>query len=140
MAERESGNLALANTIGIGPRLLGKDLKRRLILMEFIEGPCFSEWLFSNPAKKQLKAFVAELQRQARALDKLGLDHGQLAGRGKNILVKKTNGPAFPVIIDFEKASTQRKCHNANTIEAFLFRNPNSAITKKVKEILEKQQ
>jgi len=132
MAEREAENLALANSLGIGPRLFGKDLKRRIILMEFIEGPSFAEWLFAGPSKKGLARFVRELQRQAMALDKIGLDHGQLAGRGKNILVRK----GLPVIIDFEKASTQRKCHNASAIEAFLFRNPHGAVAKKARAIL----
>ena len=132
MAEREAENLALANSLGIGPRLFGKDLKCRIILMEFIEGPSFAEWLFAGPSKKGLARFVKELQRQAMALDKIGLDHGQLAGRGRNILVRK----GLPVIIDFEKASTQRKCHNASAIEAFLFRNPHGAVAKKARAIL----
>ncbi|MFH1663489.1 MAG: hypothetical protein ABH986_01615, partial [archaeon] len=58
--------------------------------------------------------------------------HGQLAGRGVNILVCK----GLPVIIDFEKASIQRKTHNRTVLESFLFKNPHSLITKKVKEIL----
>lgn len=132
MAEREAQNLALANPLGIGPTLFAFDLEKRLVIMEFIEGPSFAEWLFSGPSKKALRAFIKELQSQAEALDKAGLDHGQLAGKGKNILVRKGR----PVIIDFEKASLQRKCHNLNTIEAFLFQNPHGAMAKKVKEIL----
>lgn len=134
MAERESENLAIANSLGIGPKLFAVDLEKRVVLMEFIEGPSFSEWFFSSPGKKQLEKFIKELQAQARALDKAGLDHGQLAGRGKNILVRK----GLPVIIDFEKASCSRKCHNLNTIKALLFTNPNSAIAKKVRETMGK--
>ena len=135
MAERESENLKKANGIGIGPKLFDADLKRRIILMEFIDGPCFSEWLFAGPSKTGLKRFVKELQRQAKALDKIGLDHGQLAGRGRNILLRK----GMPVIIDFEKASCNRKCHNLSVIEGFLFRNPKGAIAKKVWEILKEK-
>jgi predicted Ser/Thr protein kinase len=132
MAEREAENLKKANSVGVGPRLLGKDLKRRLILMEFVEGRPFSEWLFSGPGKKELKQFVESLEKQAKALDNLGLDHGQLAGRGKNILVREGK----PVIIDFEKASSNRKCHNLSVVRGFLFKNPNGTIAKKVKKIL----
>jgi predicted Ser/Thr protein kinase len=62
----------------------------------------------------------------------LGLDHGQIAGRGKNILVRND----LAVIIDFEKASQVRKCNNENKVKSFLFKSPHSAIVKKVKKIL----
>ncbi len=132
MAEREAENLEKANSVGVGPKLVSFNLRNRIIFMEFIQGKTFAEWLFAGPSKNQLKSFIRELQRQAKALDKLGLDHGQLAGKGKNILVRKGK----PVIIDFEKASSKRKCHNLSTIEAFLFKNPHGVIAKKVREIL----
>lgn len=135
MAERETENLKLANSVCVGPELIGFDLGKRIILMEFIEGKTFSEWLFKeSPSRKVLKKFIEELLSQARKLDGIKLDHGQLAGKGKNILVIKNS----PVIIDFEKASCNRKCHNFNQLHSFLFRNPNSAVTNKVKEILGK--
>ena len=132
MAEREVENLRKANGIGIGPRLVDFDLKKRAILMEFVDGKTFAQWLFSQPAKKELLSFVKELLRQAKALDSIGLDHGQLAGAGKNILVREGR----PVIIDFEKASCRRKCHNLSVIKAFLFRNPRGAVAAKVREII----
>ncbi len=101
--------------------------------MEFVPGPWFSEWLFENPSKAVLQKFVKELERQARALDKIKLDHGQLAGMGRNILVRKD----LPVIIDFEKASDNRKCHNLSKIDSFLFKSPYGAIAKRVRVILE---
>ena len=133
MVERESKNLERANRVSVGPKLVAFDLGRRVILMEFIQGKTFSEWLFSEPSKKQLGLFIKDLQGQAASLDRIGLDHGQLAGRGRNILVRKGK----PVIIDFEKASSERKCHNASTIEAFLFRNPHGAVAAKVGEIMQ---
>ncbi len=134
MAEREAENLEMVNAVGIGPKLFAVDLKRRIVLMEFIEGPRFSDWIFSNPSKTVLTCFVKELHRQAKALDKLGLDHGQLAGRGRNILVRD----GLPVIIDFEKASCNRKCHNFSVIESFLFKSPKGAIAAKIKKIMRK--
>ncbi len=136
MAEREVENLRKANSLGIGPRLVDFDLEKRAILMEFVEGKTFAQWLFSQPTKKELLLFAKELVEQAKALDLIGLDHGQLAGAGKNILVREGK----PVIIDFEKASCSRKCHNLSVIKAFLFRNPNSAIARKAKEILGKKE
>jgi len=136
MAERESENLRAANGAGVGPKLAGFDLEKRAILMEFVRGKTFGEWLFSNPGKRQLEGFLKELLRQAKALDAAGLDHGQLAGKGANILVRKKKGEFLPVIIDFEKASAHRKCHNTAVIEAFLFRNPHGAAAKRVRQIL----
>lgn len=137
MAEREVENLKKANKVGIGPKLFDFDLKKRIILMEFIKGKTFNKWLFSlkknKENKKKLEKFIKLLFVQAEKLDKIGLDHGQLAGRGVNILVKKD----LPVIIDFEKASAKRKTHNKKVLESFLIKNPHSAITEKVKEVLE---
>ncbi len=134
MAEKEVKNLRKANSVKVGPDLIDFDLKKKIILMELIKGKTFSEWLFSlkKKDKKKLEKFIKKLMVQAGKLDEIGLDHGQLAGRGVNILER--NGK--PVIIDFEKASSKRKTHNKTVLEAFLFRNPESLIAKKVKEIL----
>lgn len=132
MVEKEAENLRCANTHSIGPKLKDFDFEKRIVLMEFIEGVPFSKWLFSNPSKKELQKCVNALLAQAKILDEIGLSHGQLAGKGANILVKNN---CLPVIVDFEKASQNRKCNNCNQLEAFLFRNPNSAIAKKVREV-----
>ena len=133
MAEKEARFLALANTVSVGPRFFGFDKKNRVLSLKFIDGKTFNNWLFEeNPPKKVLEKFVKELLRQAEKLDKIGLSHGQLAGKGKNILVRKN----LPVIIDFEKASVLRPARNANQVRGLLFENPNSAIAKKVKGII----
>lgn len=133
MVQKEASNLHFANSKKIGPRLCGFDEKAGVVLMEFISGIPFSNWLFEkNPSKKSLKKFVLALLLQAKVLDKLGLDHGQLAGKGANILVRRS----LPVIIDFEKASQVRRCHNVTQLKSFLFENPNGAVAKKVAELL----
>ncbi|MBU1121051.1 hypothetical protein KJ660_04200 [Candidatus Micrarchaeota archaeon] len=133
MVEKEVQNLKLANSISVGPKLISFDKEKKIILIEFIEGKTFSGWLFESPPdKKILEGFLKELFSQAKKLDEVGLDHGQLAGKGKNILVRNN----LPVIIDFEKASTNRRVHNLTQLDSFIHKNPNSAIAKKVKEIL----
>lgn len=132
MVKRETENLKLANSVGVGPKFVKSDSKINVVVMDFVEGPPFGEWLFSGISKAQLSKFIKLLYSQAEALDKIGLDHGQLAGRGKNIIVSKGN----PVIIDFEKASSERKIHNVKVLDSFLFRSKNSAVVKKVEEIL----
>ncbi len=135
MAKKEAVNLFLANSVDVGPKLFAFDLEKHEILMEFVDSFTFNDWLFNhNPSKKKLKKFIKTLFQQAKKLDNIGLDHGQLAGKGKNILVRKKD--LLPVIVDFEKASQNRKCHNVSQLESFLYNSKHSAITKKVKEFL----
>ncbi|MBN1940843.1 MAG: hypothetical protein JW772_01530 [Candidatus Diapherotrites archaeon] len=134
MARREAENLKKANSFGIGPKLIEFDLCQRAILMEFINGTPFGKWVLEHtPKKSALQKCIDSLLAQAQKLDAVGLSHGQLAGKGANILVKSNSEP---VIIDFEKASQARKCNNYNQIRAFLFHNPHSAIARRVREIL----
>ncbi|MFH1239923.1 MAG: RIO1 family regulatory kinase/ATPase [Candidatus Diapherotrites archaeon] len=135
MAKKEVENLKLANSVNIGPKLISWDFEKRVILMQYIPGKTFQDWIHENPSREDLQKVMQDLFFQARELDKLGLDHGQLAGPGKNILVWDT----CPIIIDFEKASIGRKTHNANVLQALFHHNPSSAITKKIQEILTKK-
>ncbi len=132
MARRESENLKIANSAKVGPKLMRVDIEKNLVMMEYVEGAPFSQWLEAGPSKGELENFIDDLFSQARRLDKVGLDHGQLAGRGRNILVRG----GLPVIIDFEKASTKRKVHNCRVLESFLFKSRDSAIVKKINGIL----
>ncbi|MEM4257502.1 MAG: hypothetical protein QXU92_03725 [Candidatus Diapherotrites archaeon] len=131
MVLRECENLALANSVGVGPKLFFSDYELGFVCMEYISGVKFCDWLCSCNNKLVLMGFIKELFRQAKELDRIGLDHGQLAGAGKNIIVRDN----LPVIIDFEKASTKRKVHNLKVLESFLFKSKNSSITKKVLEL-----
>jgi predicted Ser/Thr protein kinase len=131
MIQKEKQFLELANTVKVGPKVKEIDLEKGIIVMQFIEGVTLKDFVFSNPKKRELEKAIDSLQKKAVALDRIGLDHGQLGGKAKNILVKK-NGEAE--IIDFEKASICRKAHNLNVIKALLFHNKNSALAKKIKE------
>ncbi len=127
MLEREAKFLKIANKHKIGPKLFSFSRKYRALLMQYIKGIPFSEYVF-QAKPSDLKKTIFLLLKQAEILDKIGLDHGQLAGRGKNILVEKTK----PYIIDFEKASTKRKAHNYNVLMSFLFKSKHSSITKEI--------
>lgn len=134
MVEKEALNLMFVNSAGIGPRLECFDPAQHIVVMEYINGQTFDKWLFGKkPSKKILSGFVIGLLEQGKTLDCIGISHGQLGGKGRNILVRKNR----PVIIDFEKASTKRRCRNQNQLRALILENPNSAIVKKVKEIFE---
>ena len=133
MAEKEVSNLKLANKFGIGPWLFDFDFKKRIILMEFVEGRPFGKWIFESHEKAELQKCIDSLLAQAKKLDEIGLSHGQLAGKGTNILVKSGGEP---VIIDFEKASQKRKYNNYNQLKAFLMDNPNGAVARRIRETL----
>ncbi|MCX8189967.1 MAG: hypothetical protein N3F05_01930 [Candidatus Diapherotrites archaeon] len=132
MLLKEVSNLKKANTLGIGPKLFCYDKRLRAILMEYVDGVTFADWLASEPRKSELLSFIEELFYQAALLDKAGLDHGQLGGKGKNILVMD----GMPFIIDFEKASQKRKPHNFSKLFAWLFIGGKSPITLTIRKIL----
>ncbi len=132
MVKKESEYLLLANSVKVGPKFVKADFEKNIVMYEYVDGIFMSDWIFECNNKKLLLKFLKEIFSQTKKLDELGLDHGQLAGAGKNVLVEKGK----PVIIDFEKASTKRKVHNSSILESYFFRNPNSVIVKKIKEIL----
>jgi len=137
MCLKESENLRLANSASVGPELFYFDLENRAIAMEFIDGLTFNKWLLENePSKEQLQHFLYSLFLQAKKLDGIHLSHGQLAGKGKNILVVKKGNYFEPVIIDFEKASTLRKPRNTKQLAGMLLTNKNSEMAKKIRAIL----
>jgi predicted Ser/Thr protein kinase len=156
LAEREGTYLKKANTVNVGPRLCEANLKKNYVLMEYIEGPKLIDWILEEKySREELYFFIKELYGQLLRLDEIHTSHNQLQV-GKNILVAKKkiiqavgknisakNGKLiekempFPVIIDFEKATTKEHTKNIGQIESFLFYNPNSLVAKKVREVLE---
>lgn len=119
MVEKEAKYLSLANTKNIGQKLIDYDINARSLLWEYIDALPLKEWI-KHANKQQLKKFLKEVFKQAITLDKIGLDHGQIAGDGTNILVKPNS---MPVIVDFEKSSDTRKTHNENVLINFFFKN-----------------
>ncbi len=157
LAKREGEMLAMANSAGIGPQIIEVNYKENFVVMEFIEGQKFFDFVlgkeFEKASKEQIYHLVKELFRQCIILDKIGLRHTQLQV-GKNILIKTIKAhnakeeekfvlieektKFVPVIIDFEKASVKMGCHkNVGQLLSMLFYNPNGLIAKKVREKLD---
>jgi len=132
MVFKESTNLGLANSVSIGPKLYAFDEENKFLVMEFIEGKRFSDWIKEKIPKKILLKFLKNLFFQAKKLDKAGLDHGQLAGKGRNILVRKS----LPIIIDFEKASQTRRVHNVSQIKSLVFFNKDGFLAQRINGIV----
>lgn len=98
----EARYLRLANSVGVGPRLYA--YTKDVLVMELVKGASVVKW-WSVASPSSRRAFVEDLLRQARALDSIGLTHGELSRPGDHILASE-NGDA--VILDFESARLGR--------------------------------
>ncbi len=118
MLEREVLQLKMANEAGVGPALIDSCAEARIIVMQFIDGVTLHAFIAQCEDKKLMLRVVKELFAQAKKLDDVGIDHGQLGGKLANILVDKKKRVW---IIDFEKASYVRKTHNTAQLKHALF-------------------
>lgn len=116
---QEASLLRLANSVMVGPRLIS--VSKNFLFMEYIEGNHFPEWMhslegegFNLRVRRVLKGFL----EQCRALDSIGLDHGELSRAHKHILV---DGLDNPWIVDFETASLTRQVSNVTSLCQYFF-------------------
>ena len=114
--KREAELHLMANSVNVGPKLFGAT--ENFILMEFIEGYNILEWLkrIEEQNIERVRKVLKELLDQCYALDKLGLDHGELSDVKKHVIISEK-----PVIIDFESASISRRVANLTKIMQYLF-------------------
>lgn len=99
----------IANGAGVGPKLAA--YSDNFMLMEFAEGVAIADWARGRAAaggKKQAAAVAGSVLEQCYALDRAGLDHGELSHIDRHVIVDG----ARATIIDFESASTERKMSN----------------------------
>lgn len=106
---------AIATGAGVGPKLLGHT--SNFILMEFAKGQSIIDWAQGDLQKKQAAAVAKTILEQCFALDRAGLDHGELAHLDRHIIVDGTSA----TIIDFESASTVRRLSNVSSAGQSLF-------------------
>lgn len=125
----EAEMLRKANSVKVGPKLL--DVSQNFLLMEFIEGIHFPQWLESikgGDGRPRIRRVLGEVMEQCYRLDEAGLNHGELSNSPKHIIV---NIDDFPCLVDFETASIKRKASNVTSIcQYFFFR---SQVVEKVK-------
>ena len=114
--QREAEMLKKANSVRVGPRLLGAS--KNFLLMQFIDGDLLPKWLEKRKGKRQVRKVLHEILEQCWRLDKAGLDHGQLSHAPKHIIIDQNDEPS---IVDFETASVNRKPSNITSICQFLF-------------------
>jgi len=114
--EREAELLEKANSVGVGPQLLG--VSKDFVLMKFVDGMLLPEWLEKKRSKTTVKTTLNDVLGQCLRLDSIGLDHGELSNAPKHVIVDKDNKP---VIVDFETASLNRRPSNVTGLCQFLF-------------------
>jgi len=114
--QKEAKMLKKANSVNVGPRLLGES--KNFLLMQFIDGYLFPKWLESRKGKAQIKNILCEVLEQCWRLDEAGLDHGELSHAPKHIIINKKDKP---FLVDFETASLNRRPSNVTSICQFLF-------------------
>ena len=126
---REAEMHSMANSVNVGPKLFGAT--ENFLLMEFIEGYSILEFLkrIEEQSVERVRKVLKELLDQCYALDKLGLDHGELSNPKKHIIISKK-----PVIIDFESASISRRVANLTKVVQYLFIG--GPMTKKLRQKL----
>ena len=114
----EATMLKLANSVGVGPKLLGQS--KNFLVMEFIKGVPLHHWVELLPkrgAKKRVRKTVARLLDDCFRLDGIHLDHGELSEAPKNVIVDSRDRPR---IVDFESASDRRRPSNVTSITQYL--------------------
>jgi len=118
----EAELLKKANSVSVGPRLLG--VSKNFLLMQYIDGDLLPEWLEKRQGKIQIRKVLREVLEQCYRLDKIGLDHGELSHAPKHVIISKAGEP---FIVDFETASIARKPSNVTSMCQFLFIGSESA-------------
>lgn len=114
--QQEAEMLKKANSVGVGPRLLG--VSKNFLLMQFIDGDLLPKWLEKRRGKAEVRKVLRDVLEQCWRLDEAGLDHGELSHAPKHIILDQKDEP---FIVDFETASVNRKPSNVTGICQFLF-------------------
>ena len=115
----EADMLQKANNVDVGPCLI--EATRDFLLMQYIKGTLFPEWLelFSwKDERERLRHVLCSALEQAWRLDEAGLDHGELSNAPRHIIVKVDNEPC---LVDFETASTSRRVSNVTSLCQYIF-------------------
>jgi len=116
--DHEARTLLLANSVGVGPKLLAKS--SNFLIMELVDGIPLKQWTLLLPnsgCKRRVRKMLRMLFDDCYSLDKIGLDHGELSEAPKNVLV---DGKDRPWIVDFESASDNRRPSNVTSIAQYL--------------------
>ncbi len=127
--EHEAQMLAKANSVHVGPKLLG--VSKNFLLMQLVDGCLLPTWLNVQREKEKVRGVLREVLEQCWRLDSIGLDHGELSKAQKHIIIKQHT----PFIVDFETASLDRKPANVTSACQFFFTSY-GAVAKAIMDVL----
>ncbi|MCG8362425.1 MAG: hypothetical protein MJA27_03710 [Pseudanabaenales cyanobacterium] len=116
--QQEAAFLAIANQVGVGPRLLSAS--RNFLVMDYIAGDRFLDWVKKGVTSCSLTTIQSILRRilqDSYRLDDVGLDHGNLQCISDHIIVSGEQA----VLIDFSSASRLRRAANVTSVTQGLF-------------------
>ncbi|MBN1358734.1 serine/threonine protein kinase [Candidatus Bathyarchaeota archaeon] len=128
--EHEAQMLAKANSVQVGPRLIG--VSRNFLLMQLVDGYLLPHWLDAHKEKAIVCGVLGEVLEQCWRLDSIGLDHGELSKAPKHIIISKQQEP---FLVDFETASVDRKPANVTSACQFFFTSY-GAVAKSIADVL----
>ncbi len=120
---KEAKATEMANSVGVGPKLLG--YSRHVLVLEYVEGIGLGKWI-NGLAIEEVHVLKNVLRRcflQARSLDVLGLDHGELSDARKHVIIRSN---LDPVIIDFGKARIRDRPSNVTSFFSHIAFGPHS--------------
>ncbi len=131
--EREGELLRQAYLVGAAPRPF--HVHRDFIIMQFIDGIELGTWIkgLDLYSKEHITTFLRDALERARALDKAGIDHGELSRPLHHVILSLNEGRTY--IIDYESSSTARKPRNVTSLASGLMLKP-SAYSAKLRALL----
>lgn len=136
--KHEADMLAIANKVGIGPRLMA--YSRNLLAMELIDGMHMFELIRKLEGSKasgtnpnhvisgvggissnndchplHIRSILKDILEQCFLLDSIGLDHGELSNMDRHVMISDR-----AYIIDFESSSITRRVANVTSAASYL--------------------
>lgn len=111
--KNEGDWLKRLNKIGIGPKVFVAT--EDYLVMEFIDGKFFVDFIESSKDKKIVLKVIKDILNQCYEMDKIKVDKEEMHKPIKNLIINKKNKP---ILIDFER------CHvvdNGKNVTQFLF-------------------
>ncbi len=109
----EAQALQLANGVGVGPTYWTHS--EGVLVMDWVRGDRLIDWLdhkLLTVPTPTVQAVLLQLADASFRLDQLGLDHGELNCMASHGIVKGDRA----TIIDFSRASTQRRVSNVTAL------------------------
>ncbi|RME31511.1 hypothetical protein D6789_02520, partial [Candidatus Woesearchaeota archaeon] len=103
----------LLNAHGIGPEFIAYEQGE--LVREFIDGLEFRNWL-PSAKRPEVIAVLADVLRQCRTMDLLGVEKEEMTRPWKHIIVRKD----VPVLIDFERCREVKVPKNVTQFVQFL--------------------